>query len=283
MRQTDTAHTKLPSGESLPVLGQGTWHLGERPTERTQEIAALQLGIDLGMTVIDTAEMYGDGAAEQLVADAIGDRRAEVFIVSKVLPSHAEDKRRMIAACEGSLRRLRTEQIDLYLLHWRGKARLAQVVDTFHELKVAGKILHWGVSNFSVTDLNELQRIPGGHLFSTDQILYNLAHRGVEYDLLPTQLMHGVPIMAYAPIDQGRVLRNTVVDQVAARHNATPAQVALAWVLRQSGVIATPRASSPEHVNENQAALKITLTRHDLADLDRAFPPPTGPRPLEMI
>ncbi|MET0658795.1 MAG: aldo/keto reductase [Steroidobacteraceae bacterium] len=283
MRQTDAAHTKLPSGASVPVLGQGTWHLGERPTERTQEIAALQLGIDLGMTVIDTAEMYGDGAAERLVADAVGDRRGDVFIVSKVLPSHAEDKRRMIAACEGSLRRLRTEHIDLYLLHWRGKARLAQVVDTFHTLKDAGKILHWGVSNFNMTDLEELQRLPGGHVVSTDQILYSLAHRGAEYDLLPTQLMHGIPIMAYAPIDQGRVLRNTVVDQVAARHEATPAQVALAWVLRQSGVIAIPRASSPEHVKENRAALKIALTRHDLADLDRAFPPPDGPKPLEMI
>jgi diketogulonate reductase-like aldo/keto reductase len=188
----------------------------------------------------------------------------------------------MIAACDGSLRRLRTEQIDLYLLHWRGKARLAQVVDTFRELKVAGKIRHWGVSNFDTTDLEALQRMPGGRLVSTDQILYSLAHRGVEYDLLPKQLMQGIPIMAYAPIDQGRVLRNTVVNQVAAHHEATPAQVALAWVLRQSGVIAIPRASSPEHVKENQAALKITLTRHDLADLDRAFPP-NGPRPLEMI
>jgi diketogulonate reductase-like aldo/keto reductase len=275
--------TKLPSGELIPVLGQGTWHFGEHPQHRSEEIAALQLGIDLGMTVIDTAEMYGDGAAEQLVADAIVDRRAQVFVVTKVLPSNASRKRRLIAACERSLRRLRVDCIDLYLLHWREKEDLEETIGTFRELADAGKIRYWGVSNFDMADLDELQRLPGGDAVEANQVLYNLSRRGIEYDLLPKCRMLGVTVMAYSPVDQGRILGNRALEQIAKRHHATPAQIALAWAVRQDGVMAIPRASSTAHVRENHGALGITLSAHDLDEIDRAFPPPKGPRPLEMI
>jgi diketogulonate reductase-like aldo/keto reductase len=275
--------TKLPSGELIPVLGQGTWYLGEHPERRSEEIAALQLGIDLGMMLIDTAEMYGAGAAEELVADATADRREQVFIVTKVLPGNATRKQRLIAACERSLRRLRIDCIDLYLLHWREKEDLAEVIGTFRELADAGKIRYWGVSNFDVADLEQLQRLPGGDAVATDQVLYNLSRRGIEYDLLPKCRMRGLTVMAYSPIDQGRILGNRVLEQIAARHHATPAQIALAWAVRQDGVVALPRASSNAHVRENHGALSITLSPQDLDEIDRAFPPPKGPRPLEMI
>jgi diketogulonate reductase-like aldo/keto reductase len=276
-------HTKLPSGELIPVLGQGTWHLGEGRERRSAEIAALQAGIDLGMTLIDTAEMYGDGAAEQLVADAVADRREQVFIVTKVLPSNATDKRRLVAACDRSLRRLRMDRIDLYLLHWREKEDLAEVVGTFGELADAGKIRYWGVSNFDVADLQALERIPGGEAVATDQVLYNLSRRGIEYDLLPKCRMRGLTVMAYSPIEQGRILGNSALTQIAARHHVTPAQIALAWVVRQDGVVAIPRSSSTAHVRENHGALGITLSRRDLEEIDRAFPPPKDPQPLEVI
>jgi diketogulonate reductase-like aldo/keto reductase len=276
-------HTTLPSGESIPVLGQGTWHLGEHRERRSQEIAALQLGIDMGMTLIDTAEMYGDGAAEQLVADAVADRREQVFIVTKVLPRNATDKKRLVSACERSLRRLRVDCIDLYLLHWRDREDLAEVVATFGELADAGKIRYWGVSNFDVRDLQQLERIPGGEAVGTDQVLYNISRRGIEYDLLARCRNRGLTVMAYSPIEQGRILVHSAVQRIATRHHATPAQIALAWVVRQDGVVAIPGSSSTDHVRENCGAVGITLSRRDLEEIDSAFPPPKEPQSLEMI
>jgi diketogulonate reductase-like aldo/keto reductase len=274
---------QLPSGEPLPVLGQGTWCLGDSRKRRSEEIATLQLGVDLGMTLIDTAEMYGDGAAEELVADAVAGRRAEVFIVTKVLPGNATSRQRLVAACERSLRRLRTDCIDLYLLHWRGQERLAEVVETFGELRDSGKIRHWGVSNFDAADLEELRGLPGGDAVATDQVLYNLSRRGIEHDLLPDCRRQAVPVMAYSPIEQGRILDNAALQEIAAAHRATPAQIALAWTLRAEGVVAIPRTGSRAHVQENHGALTIALSQQDLDLLDRAFPAPRGPRPLEML
>jgi diketogulonate reductase-like aldo/keto reductase len=274
--------TRLPSGEVVPVLGQGTWHMAEDPRRREEEIAALRLGLDLGMTLIDTAEMYGEGAAEELVGEAIAGRRREVFLVSKVLPDHAT-RRGTIVACEGSLQRLGTDRLDLYLLHWRGLVPLEETLEAFSTLARAGKIRYWGVSNFDVSDMEELVGLPGGSAVATDQVLYNLLRRGIEYDLLPWCRERKLPIMAYSPIEQGRMLGHPTLQSVAARHHATPAQVALAWVLRQDGIITIPKAGTPAHVRENRAALELRLTAQDLAALDRAFPPPTGPQPLEML
>jgi diketogulonate reductase-like aldo/keto reductase len=273
---------KLPSGEAIPVLGQGTWQLGERQDRHTEEIAALQLGIDLGMTLIDTAEMYGDGAAEKLVAEAIAGRRNEVFLVSKVLPSNATRKR-LIPACERSLNRLRTDHLDLYLLHWRESHPLAEVVEIFTELHRAGKIRHWGVSNLDVADMEELMRVSGGGAVATDQVSYSLGRRGIERDLLPWCQGHGIPVMAYSPIGQGRLLGHPTVQAVAHRHRATPAQVALAWVLRQDAVNAIPRSGSAAHVRENYLALDLRLSREDLAEIDRAFPSPRTKVRLDVI
>jgi diketogulonate reductase-like aldo/keto reductase len=275
--------TKLPSGELIPVLGQGTWRLGERPELRSAEIAALQLGLDLGLALIDTAEMYGDGASEELVAEAIAGRRDQAFIVTKVLPGNATRKQRVVAACEGSLRRLRVDCIDLYLLHWRDRENLGEVVEAFGALTTAGKIRHWGVSNFDVADLQELQSLPGAQEVATDQVLYNLSRRGIEHDLMPQARRRGLNVMAYSPVEQGRILSDATLKLIAARHHATPAQIALAWVLREDGVVAIPRARSTAHVEENRHALDIELTPVDLAEIDRAFPPPTARRPLEMI
>jgi diketogulonate reductase-like aldo/keto reductase len=270
-------------GESVPVLGQGTWQLGDRPARRQQEIAALQLGIDLGLTLIDTAEMYGDGASEQLVAEAIAGRRDRVFIVTKVLPGNAVNRKRLVGSCERSLRNLRVEHIDLYLLHWRQTEDLATVVQTFGELVAAGKIRHWGVSNFDVSDLQELGELPGGEQVAVNQVLYNVSRRGIEFDLLPQARARGMNVMAYTPIEQGRILGNATLKEVAARHRATPAQIALAWAIRHDGVIAIPRTSSGEHVRENAGALEIELSADDLAEIDRAFPPPRKKRSLEML
>jgi diketogulonate reductase-like aldo/keto reductase len=275
-------YTQL-SNEPVPVLGQGTWQLGDRPERRSQEIAALQLGIDLGLTLIDTAEMYGDGASEALVAEAIAGRRDRVFIVTKVLPGNAGSKKRLVASCERSLRNLRVERIDLYLLHWRHGEDLSVVVQTFGELATAGKIRHWGVSNFDVADLRELAGLPDGAQVASNQVLYNVSRRGIEYDLLPKARLLGMNVMAYTPIEQGRILGNATLKEVAARHQATPAQIALAWTIRQDGVIAIPRTSSTDHVRENAGALSIELSERDLAEIDRAFPPPAVRKPLEMI
>ncbi|HWM71251.1 MAG TPA: aldo/keto reductase [Steroidobacteraceae bacterium] len=274
--------TQLPAGESVPILGQGTWQLGENPRKKQAEIAALRLGLDLGMTLMDTAEMYGDGATEKLVAEAIAGRRDEVFLVSKVLPHHAT-VRGTIAACEASLRRLNTDVIDLYLLHWRGSVALSETLEAFTALVKAGKIRYWGVSNFDDADMEELFALNGGEEVATNQVLYNLTRRGIERDLLPLCRTHRIPIMAYSPIEQGRVLGRAELRRIADRHGVTPVQVALAWVLRAENIIAIPRSGNPDHVRENRAALDIQLTSADIGELDLAFAAPTGKRPLEMI
>jgi diketogulonate reductase-like aldo/keto reductase len=273
--------TRLPSGTVMPVFGLGTWRMGESARVRAAEVAALRHGIARGVTLIDTAEMYGDGEAESIVADAVGSDRDDIFIVSKVLPNNAS-RRGTIAACERSLKRLKTDRIDLYLLHWRGSHPLADTVAAFEELRTAGKIRGWGVSNLDAGDMQELARVPHGRACQTDQVLYNLTRRGIEFDLLPWCRQHKMPVMAYSPIEQGRMLGHKALAEVAARHDATPAQVALAWLLKQ-GVIVIPKATVIAHVDENLAALDLTLTPADLATLDRAFPAPTSPQPLDML
>ncbi len=274
--------TILPSGTAMPVLGQGTWYMGEDSRDRAREVAALRLGLDLGMTLIDTAEMYADGGAEEVVGEAIAGRRDEVFLVSKVLPMNAS-RRGTIAACERSLKRLRTDRIDLYLLHWRGSHDFTETIGAFETLMRDGKIGQWGVSNLDLQDMEELVGLPGGEGVQTNQLLYNLTRRGIEHDLQPWCRARGIPVMAYSPIEQGRMLRHPELRRVAERHGATPAQVGLAWLLRQDGVVAIPKASDPAHVRDNRAAADLRLDEQDLADLDRAFPPPRGPRPLEML
>ncbi len=256
--------------------------MGEKARRRQEEIAALRIGLDLGMTLIDTAEMYGDGEAEVLAGEAIAGRRQEVFLVSKVLP-HNATRSGTIEACERSLKRLRTDRLDLYLLHWRGAPPLADTLHGFAALMRAGKIRHWGVSNFDLSDMEELWTLSGGRDAATNQVLYNLTRRGVEFDLMPWCRQRRIPIMAYSPIEQGRMLNHPTLKNVAAFHEATPAQVALAWLLRQEGVIVIPKAASAAHVRENCQALDVRLTDEDLAALDKAFPPPTKKRPLEML
>jgi diketogulonate reductase-like aldo/keto reductase len=269
----------LPSGETVPAIGLGTYGMGEDPRKRKAEIAALRLGLDLGMTLIDTAEMYADGGAEKLVAQAIAGRRDEVFIVTKVLPEHAA-RRAVIAACERSLKRLKTDRIDLYLLHWRGETPLAETVEAFEALVQARKIRQWGVSNFDVDDMQELNWLAAGRLAAANQVMYNLARRGIEYDLMPSCRRRHIAIMAYSPLDEGRLVRSRKLKPIAARLGATPAQVALAWLLRQRNVIAIPKAASVAHVQDNHAALALRLARADLSALDAAFPPPTRKLPL---
>jgi diketogulonate reductase-like aldo/keto reductase len=274
--------TKLPAGEAVPVLGQGTWRMGEDARARKDEIAALQAGLDLGLTLIDTAEMYGDGGAETVVAEALAGRRDQAFIVSKVLP-HNATRRGTIAACERSLQRLGTDRIDLYLLHWREDVPLEETLAGFAVLIEAGKIRHFGVSNFDVDDMEELWSLEGGTAAQTNQVLYNLTRRGIEHDLMPLCATRGLPLMAYSPIEQGRLAGDGTLRTIAERHNATEAQVALSWVLRREGVIAIPKAASVKHVRDNRAALELQLTEEDLAALDFAFPPPGKRVPLEMI
>jgi diketogulonate reductase-like aldo/keto reductase len=273
---------ELPSGETVPQLGQGTWRMGENARKREGEIAALRLGLDLGLTLIDTAEMYADGVAEGIVAEAIQGRRDECFIVSKVLPENST-RAGTIAACERSLKRLKTDRIDLYLLHWRGRPRLEETLAAFEALAASGAIRYWGVSNFDVGDMEELLALPGGTNCASNQVLYNLRRRGIEAGLLPWCRERGIPIMDYSPIEQGRLLHDRVLTAVAIRHRATPAQIALAWALRQCDMMVIPKAGSEAHVRENRAALDIDLTERDLGELNRAFPPPKGPRPLELL
>jgi diketogulonate reductase-like aldo/keto reductase len=261
--------------------------MGEDPTRRQSEIAALRLGLDLGMTLIDTAEMYGEGAAEELVGEAIADRRAEVFLVTKVYP-HNATRRGAVEACGRSLRRLKTNYIDLYLLHWRGDVPLSETLEAFQELKEKGRIRDYGVSNFDVDDMEEASVLRGGDEIATDQVLYNLAHRGIEWDLIPWCRARRIPIMAYSPVghksaEQKRMLGHAHIRSIATRHDATPAQVALAWLLHQPDIVAIPKASRPEHVRENRAALEIELTDGDIKELDKAFPPPDRKIPLEML
>lgn len=272
----------FPAGEAVPALGQGTWYMGETARRRAEEVAALTLGIELGMTLIDTAEMYADGGAEDVVGAAIKGRRDQVFLVSKVYP-HNASRQGTIAACERSLKRLETDRLDLYLLHWRGDVPLAETLAAFEALVAAGKIRHHGVSNFDTADMEELARARGGAACQTDQVLYNLTRRGIEWRLLKWCRQRKMPIMAYSPLEQGRLAGKPALARVAKRHGATPLQVALAWVLRQDGVIAIPKATDPAHVRANRAAADLALSAEDLGELDRAFPPPVRETPLELL
>ena len=274
--------TTLPSGEAIQVLGQGTWKMGEDSRRRADEVNALKLGLDLGLTLIDTAEMYASGGAEEVVAQAIAGRRAEVFVVSKVLPSNAS-RAGVQRACENSLKRLQTDRIDLYLLHWTGSHPFEETLAGFDRLQRDGKIRYHGVSNFGLGDMKKWVALAGGETVASNQILYNLGRRGPEWDTIPWCREHDVTIMAYSPIEQGRILNNRALAEVAGRHGATPAQVALAWLLRQDGMMVIPKATKAEHVRENFAALKLRLNGDDLAALDRAFPPPKGPAALGML
>jgi diketogulonate reductase-like aldo/keto reductase len=275
-------YVTLRDGERVPALGQGTWHMGEDRRRAADEAAALRLGIELGMTLIDTAEMYGSGGAEEMIARAAKGVRDSLFIVSKVYP-HNGSRSGVVAACERSLERLATDRIDLYLLHWRGSIRLAETLEGFQLLQRDGKIRHYGVSNFDRSDMAEWLALQGGDTVAADQVLYNLAHRGPEWDLVPWCREHNVAIMAYTPLGSERMLGNRALAEIARRRNATPAQIALAWLLRQDGTIVIPKASRPEHVRENRGTLDIVLTDEDLAALDRAFPPPRGKTPLGML
>ena len=272
----------LPSGERVPALGQGTWQMGDHAATRAEELATLRLGLDLGLTLIDTAEMYGSGRSEALVGEAIAGRRDDVFIVSKVIPSHA-NRRGTVAACEQSLRHLKTEQIDLYLLHWSGSIPLSETLAGFETLLAAGKIRYWGVSNLDLADMQELVALPGGAAVTTNQLLYNLARRGIEWDLLPWLRQRAIPIMAYSPIEQARLLRNAKLIDFAKRNNMTAAQVALAWLLAADDVMVIPKTGNRERMVENVGALNHPLTPAQLIELDRLFPPPKRAQALEML
>jgi diketogulonate reductase-like aldo/keto reductase len=266
----------------MPRFGQGTWNMGDDPARRAGELAALRVGIDLGMTLIDTAEMYGDGRSESLVGEAIAGQRDSVFLVTKVLPSNASRKG-VSRSCEASLKRLKTDRIDLYLLHWMGSYPLEGTLRGFEDLLAAGKIRSWGVSNLDIDEMKTLVSLPGGKACVTNQVLYNLSRRGIEFDLLPWCAKNGISVMAYSPVEQGRILGEKLLGQVAQRLGATPAQVALAWTLRDPNVISIPKAATVAHVRENRKALELKLDARTLAELDSAFPPPQGPRPLEML
>lgn len=272
----------LPSGDAVPVLGMGTWHLGDHAATRDEELATLRLGLDLGVTLIDTAEMYGTGRAEKLVAEAIAGRREKVFLVDKVRPSSAS-RRGTITACHRSLRRLQTDCIDLYLLHWRGAVPLAETLEGFLQLQRRGDIRHYGVSNLSLEEMQELQSIPGGADVQTDQVLYNLARRRIEWDLLPWLREHHMPLMAYSPLDEARLLHSPDLARFAHRHGRTPAQAALGWLLAKDDLIVLPKTSCRERLKENLGALEHPLTRAQLMELERVFPPPSAQRPLELI
>ena len=272
----------FPNGIKVPALGQGTWYMGENPNKKADEIKALQTGIELGMTVIDTAEMYGDGLSEQLVGEAINGRREEVFLISKVLPWNASYNG-TINACERSLRRLGTDRIDLYMLHWSGSYPIQETVEAMMKLQDSGKILQWGVSNMDVAEMEDFMALPDGNTCATDEVLYNLTRRGIEYDLMPWCENHNIPIIAYSPIEQGRLLNNPTLRRIADAHSATPAQIALAWVLRKPNALAIPKASNEKHVRENFGCLSVNLTDTDIELLDKAFPAPQYKKPLEMI
>jgi diketogulonate reductase-like aldo/keto reductase len=271
----------LPSGEQVPTLGQGTWMMAARG-KRESDIKALRLGIDLGMTLIDTAEMYGEGNVETLVGEAIADIRDEIFLISKVYPYNAS-RRGIIQACERSLERLGTDRLDLYLLHWRGNVPLEETILGFEALRAAGKIRHWGVSNFDTDDMQELTGLAHGNACATNQILYNLSRRGCEFELAPWLRDHKIPLMAYSPVEQGRLLVKGALAEVARDHGVTPYQAAIAWLLQKPNVIVIPKSGSDAHVRDNRAAADIVLAPDDLAKLDAAFPPPAKRKPLESL
>lgn len=272
----------LPGGERVPALGQGTWNMGDNRGTRTEEIAALQVGLDLGLKLIDTAEMYGEGLSEQLIAEALAGRRDEAFLVSKVYP-HNASRNGVVAACERSLKRLRTDRLDLYLLHWRGSIPFTETIEAFDALKKAGKIRHYGVSNLDLDDMQEFVAVPGGSAVATNQLLYNLTRRGIEWNLLPWLRERRIPVMAYSPIEQARLLRNPKLVKFSQGCGMTPAQVALAWLLARDDVIAIPKTGHRERVRENFGALDHPLVPEQLAELDRLFPPPRKAQPLEML
>ncbi|MFZ3322330.1 MAG: aldo/keto reductase [Usitatibacter sp.] len=265
-----------------PGLGMGTWHMGEGASSRAAEVAALRLGLDLGMNLVDTAEMYGEGGAESVVGEAIAGRGGEVVVVSKFYPHHV-GRRKLLAACDASLERLGVDALDLYLLHWRGSVALAETVATLEDLVAQGKIRRWGVSNFDVADMEELVSVPGGDKVAANQVLYNLARRGIEFDLLPWCRKRGIRIMAYSPLDEGRLARHPALVSVATRLGVPPARAALAWLLRAPDLVVIPKASKTEHVRENRAASALVLDDETLNALEQAFPAPRGKRPLEMI
>jgi len=274
---------QLSDGEFVPALGQGTWRMGEDKSAHADEVAALRLGIDLGMTLIDTAEMYGEGGAEKVVADAIDGQRDRVFVVTKVYP-HNASRTKLPKACERSLKRLRIEVIDLYLLHWRSNTPLAETVETFERLRSAGKIKRWGVSNFDLDDMKELLDIENGTACAANQVLYNLEHREIESGVLPWSQKNKIPIMAYSPVGHSRgLLKNATLKKIAKRHDSTPGQIALAWVLRQPGVIAIPKAGNQAHVRDNAKSVEIRLSDEDSGAIDREFPPPTSKESLPML
>ena len=274
----------LPDGKAIPALGQGTWRIGEKKSARAKEVAALRLGIELGMSLIDTAEMYADGGAEDVVGEAIQGQHEEVSVVTKVYPHNASSKK-LPEACDRSLKRLRIDAIDLYLLHWRERTPpLWETVNAFEQLRAAGKINRWGVSNFDIDDMEELLSLKEGRQCATNQVLYNLETREIEFGLLPWSQTNKIPIMAYSPVGHsGQLLRNAALKKIAQRHNATPAQIALAWVLRQPNVIAIPKASTESHIRDNAASLNIELTKEDAIALDREFPPPKFKKSLPML
>jgi diketogulonate reductase-like aldo/keto reductase len=272
----------LPSGEEIPALGQGTWYMGDKRETRAEEISTLQLGLDLGLRLIDTAEMYGEGKAEDLVGEAIAGRRDQAFLVSKFYP-HNASRKGTIAACERSLTRMRTDRIDLYLLHWRGNIPFRETIEGFMALQKAGKIRYYGVSNMDLVDMQELFSLPGGEAVATNQLLYNLTRRGIEWDLLPWLRERKIPVMAYSPIEQSRLLSNPKLTDFTRRHGMTPVQAALAWLMAKGGTIAIPKTGRRERVKENLGALDHDLSVQQLAELDRLFPPPKGPSALEML
>jgi diketogulonate reductase-like aldo/keto reductase len=271
----------LPSGEKVAALGLGTWQMAEDRNKRADEIATIRLALDLGMTLLDTAEMYGEGRAEELIAEALPGRRDKAFIVSKVYPQNATHKG-AIEACERSLKRLKTDRIDLYLLHWRGNAPLAETLEAFTALQKAGKIRHHGVSNLDRDDMQELWGLSGGKACATDQVMYNLARRGIEWNLLPWCRERRMPVMAYCPIERADLQKNRKLAGFAKQYGMTWAQAALAWLLSKPDVIAIPKTSQPDRLRENHGALKFKLDAAQLAELDRLFPPPKGPGPLDM-
>lgn len=272
--------TALPDGRDLPILGLGTWRMGDDARRAAEEVRVVQRALDLGLSLIDTAEIYANGGAERIVGEAIKGRRDQAFIVSKVAPSHAS-RQGVVRACEASLKHLGTETIDLYLLHWRGGTPLRETIDAFEALQAAGKIRAWGVSNFDVDDMEDM---PVGAQCSANQVLYNPQSRGIEYSLLPYCQSHHIPIMAYTPLGQsGRVLQNAAIAAIAARHHATPAQVALAWGIRHPGVVTIPKTATLARLEENLGALSLTLTEADLREIDQAFPPPRQKTVLDMI
>lgn len=288
MKQGNQRRTiQLPDGTTLPAIGQGTWYMGENQSSKREEVQALRYGIERGMTVIDTAEMYAEGGAEEVTGEAIKDCRDDVFLVSKVYPHHA-DRKQMMTACERSLSRLGTDRLDLYLLHWRGGVPLEETVEAMEQLKQSGKILRWGVSNLDTEDMQELWNIPAGQHCAVNQVLYHAASRGIEYELLPWLREHRIPVMAYCPLAQGgrlrkELLEHSVIREIAKDRGVSASQIALSWVIRDGDILAIPKAVQLEHVAENAAAMDVVLTQDEIVRLNEAFPAPKGKVPLDIV